>query len=96
MQAGDGDAGLRRHPTQVHALRGGQEVRLLAERERRDLQPVVAHGPRERALPLEGQLANDLVAERNAHRYRPLAATTKVSLHRPAPPMPTTAKLQAP
>jgi hypothetical protein len=39
VQAGDGDAGVGRDPAQLGPARGGQDVRLVTQRERRDLQP---------------------------------------------------------
>ena len=67
VQAGDGDAGIGGGPAQLGAARGRQDVRLVTQRERRDLQAVVADGAGERALALEGQLPDHLVAERDAH-----------------------------
>ena len=72
VQPGDGDAGLGCGPAHVGAPRGRQQVRLVGQRERRDLEPVVPDLAGELALPLERQLADDLVAKRNAHRHRPL------------------------
>ena len=74
VQAGDGDAGIGGGPAQLGAARGRQGVRLLRERERRDLQAVVAHRAGERALALEGQLPDHLVAERDAHGSPPSLA----------------------
>ena len=48
----------------------GKDMRLVDERERRDLQAVVADGAGKRALALEGQLPDHLVAERDAHGSR--------------------------
>jgi hypothetical protein len=68
MQAGDGDAGIARDPLHLRAPRGRKPVRLLIQRERRDLDPVVADDARELALAREIEPGNHLIAQRNAHR----------------------------
>ena len=67
VQAGDGDAGLDGGPPQLGSAPSRQHVRLRRERERRDLQPVVANRAGEGALPLEWQLSDHLVAQCDAH-----------------------------
>jgi hypothetical protein len=67
VQAGDRRAGIAGGIAEGRPLRGGEPVRLIAQGERRDLQPVVADLARELELPLDRQLADHFVAKRNAH-----------------------------
>jgi hypothetical protein len=50
------------------ALGGRHAPGVVAEGERRQLQPAIAEARRQRTLTLEGKLADHLVAERQLHK----------------------------
>ena len=68
VQPGDRDAGVGGRAAHVGDARGREGQRVVRERERRDLEAVVADRGREGALRGELALAQHLVAEREPHR----------------------------
>ncbi len=70
VEPGDGEAVILDRPPRFGDGGRGEPVRLLAQREGRDLQAVIADGPGEGALPGEVPGREHLVAEGEAHRCR--------------------------
>src|SRR5258706_2249574 len=67
VQSGDGDARVFRRAARRGELRGAHAVRLIGERIRRDLEPVVAELGGVLALLGKRHRGDDFVAERDAH-----------------------------
>src|SRR5215208_2521942 len=92
VQAADRDPRLRACVAHGGTLGGRHSIAVLAEREGRELEPGIAKLGGERALPSEGQLANDLVAQRKLHRRKARGAGGAALINRPVtldePPAP--------
>ena len=67
VQAGDGDPGIGRGAAPRGGLRSWQTGRVIGQRERGDLDGVIADAAGEGALPFERHGGDHLVAECDAH-----------------------------
>ena len=68
MQAAHLDAGVGAGPANFSALGRRHAPAVVAEGERSDFEAAITELGRQRALPVEGKLADHFVAERELHR----------------------------
>ena len=74
MQAGYRDAGILRRTPDGGALGTGEPVRLVTQRMRRHLKPLVAQRRRHLALARKFERCQHFVAKRKPHRQPPACA----------------------